>query len=261
LTVIRYGCVIASERKYRRYAYRGIGLAAGEDPPVIELRDRDCLFRAYNEVLDRVAGECDVEALVLVHEDTEIRDADFEGRARAELSQERVAVVGAVGGVGVTDIDWWANEQLVGSASLTVLKPVETYGTNLLSTSDSRVGRRGGGEVDTVDGFLLVLSPWAIANLRFDEALGPGFHGYDADLCFQARELGQKVVVMDTDIAHHQDTLGPGTARESWKRAHVAFRRKWEERWPLPSPPWLGASWTSRSGRAAPSRQEVEQPG
>ena len=42
------------------------------------------------------------------------------------------------------------------------------------------------GEVDTVDGFLLALSPWAVRNLRFDESLGL-LHGYDFDFCLQVR--------------------------------------------------------------------------
>ena len=45
------------------------------------------------------------------------------------------------------------------------------------------------GEVETLDGFLLVLSPWAVRTLRFDESLGE-FHGYDLDFCLQVREAG-----------------------------------------------------------------------
>ena len=49
-------------------------------------------------------------------------------------------------------------------------------------------GSGSSGEVDMVDGYLLILSRWAINELRFDERdVGPGFHGYDADICFQAR--------------------------------------------------------------------------
>ena len=46
------------------------------------------------------------------------------------------------------------------------------------------------GEVDTVDGFVLVLSPWAVRNLRFDESLGQ-LHGYDFDFCLQVARGGQ----------------------------------------------------------------------
>jgi len=238
--VIVYACAIAQESKFDRFAMRGIERAGGPGPRVIELRERDSLFSAYNEVLQRVAGEPDVEALVLLHEDTEIRDERFEDKARTTLADESIAVAGAIGGSGVHDIDWWVHDELVGSVLLRVLKPLETYGTRLYRPGEVLVGPGGEGEVDVVDGFLLVLSPWAIRELRFDESLGPGFHGYDADLSYQARERGKRVVVIDTSVAHHQDRLGPGNGpgREQWKRAHIAFRRKWERRWPLQRPPW-----------------------
>ena len=46
-------------------------------------------------------------------------------------------------------------------------------------------------EVDTLDGQLLVLSPWAVRNVRFDESLLLG-HGYDLDFCLQVRAAGRK---------------------------------------------------------------------
>src|SRR4051794_39091012 len=49
------------------------------------------------------------------------------------------------------------------------------------------------GEVDTVDGILLVLSPWAVRHVRFDESLGL-VQGYVLDVCLQVREAGRKVV-------------------------------------------------------------------
>ena len=45
------------------------------------------------------------------------------------------------------------------------------------------------GEVETLDGFVLALSPWAVRSIRFDESLGR-FHGYDLDFCLQVREAG-----------------------------------------------------------------------
>ncbi len=47
------------------------------------------------------------------------------------------------------------------------------------------------GEVDSIDGFVMVLSPWAVRELRFDESLGK-IHGYDFDLCLQVRDAGTK---------------------------------------------------------------------
>ena len=58
-------------------------------------------------------------------------------------------------------------------------------------------------DVDAVDGLLLVLSPWAVRNLRFDADRFDHFHGYDVDFCFQARAAGRRVVVDDIELLHH----------------------------------------------------------
>ena len=48
----------------------------------------------------------------------------------------------------------------------------------------------------------MALSPWAMRNLRFDESLGR-IHGYDFDICMQARTAGKKVVTADLQVVHH----------------------------------------------------------
>ena len=81
------------------------------------------------------------------------------------------------------------------------------------------------GEVETLDGFLLVLSPWAVRNLRFDESLGQ-LHGYDFDLCLQARAAGRKVVTFDVRAIHHR-SLELIADPEQWIEAHIAIANKW----------------------------------
>jgi 2-polyprenyl-3-methyl-5-hydroxy-6-metoxy-1,4-benzoquinol methylase len=85
----------------------------------------------------------------------------------------------------------------------------------------------GGGthDVDTVDGLMMVLSPWAVRNLRFDDARFTGFHGYDADFCFQARRAGRRVVVDDIDVIHH--TKGGYGDEQAFRRSDDAWRAKW----------------------------------
>ena len=38
---------------------------------------------------------------------------------------------------------------------------------------------------------MIVLSPWAVRNLSFDERVA-GRHGYDVDICLQARAAGKR---------------------------------------------------------------------
>jgi hypothetical protein len=228
--VITFGCAIGSDATFAAYAAPGIARAAEPDSAVIELRDQSSIFEAYNGVLERCAARPDCEAAVLLHDDLEILDSGFCNRVRHWLGGSDVAVLGAVGARDVRSIAWWHGRDQVGR-----------FGWRGISDADKRLGRElqpagtlrldwgGAGEdVDAVDGMVVVLSRWAIEELRFDEQLAPGFHGYDADICFQARERGKRVIVGDFELIHH--TAARLGEREGWLRAHVAFARKWEGR-------------------------------
>jgi hypothetical protein len=84
------------------------------------------------------------------------------------------------------------------------------------------------GEVDTVDGFLIGLSPWVVRNIRFDESLGQ-LHGYDFDFCLQVREAGKKVVTADFR-AIHDHSLELVSNHDTWVEAHMRIAEKWEGR-------------------------------
>jgi hypothetical protein len=101
------------------------------------------------------------------------------------------------------------------------------------------------GEVETIDGFVMVLSPWAVRNVRFDERLG-SFHGYDLDLCLQVREAGRKVVTADFRAIHHRQ-LDMVPDPEEWIEAHVRLADKWDGKMGIGS----GAgTWRDRALRA-----------
>ncbi len=234
--MIAYGCAIASEEKYERFAKPGIERCMREEDRLIEVRGRKCLFAACNEMLEQAAADPRIETLVLLHEDTEIRDRWFEEKVRWGLADPRVAIVGTIGAVGVQGIDWWVHDHGVGSTVLAPIDPEILYETPMLKGEEVS-GMGSTGEVDMVDGYLLAFSRWAIKELRFDEKeVGPGFHGYDADICFQARERGRNVLAVEMDVVHHRNSVGPGHYREDWIRAQIAFRRKWERRGMLRAP-------------------------
>jgi hypothetical protein len=242
--VIAYGAAIASDEKFERYAKRGIDLVSGPETKLIYRRGRKCLFSAYNEIMDEAVEDPRIEALVLIHEDTEIRDPRFEEKLRWGLDDPDVAIVGTIGATGVQGIDWWVHESGIGSSILEPIDAAELYETPLLKGSEMS-GTGGFGDVDMVDGYLLGMSRWALKELRFDELeVGPGFHGYDADICFQARERGRKVFVAEMSVAHHRNSISPTPYRSDWLRAQIAFRRKWERRGmlkppKLPFPPYV----------------------
>ena len=139
-----------------------------------------------------------------------------------------MAIVGCAGAIGVRSIAWWE-------------------GAVTWASFEHRYGEHGGGsiagptwdrdeippygqtgEVDTIDGFMIAMSPWAVRELRFDEGLGQ-FHGYDFDICLQARSAGKKVVTQDIKVIHHHslDLIGD---LGGWIDAHMKIAEKWEGR-------------------------------
>jgi len=212
--VIAFGCAVASEDKFERFALPGIERVRAPDAPLYLKRDRTCIFTAYNEILDEARADPRIEALALLHEDTEIADDAFAAGVRGALADPEVAVVGVVGANEVDSLAWWEGA-VEGRVRVPLLEP----GGLFIDES------RGRHEVEALDGLLLVLSPWAVRELRFDESFGSSMDGYDVDLCFQARAAGRRVLVEDLDVIH-QTTGGFGD-RQEWIRADVAFRRKW----------------------------------
>jgi hypothetical protein len=86
------------------------------------------------------------------------------------------------------------------------------------------------GEVDSIDGFLMVISPWAVRELRFDETLGV-LHGYDFDFCCQVREAGKKVITADLRAIHHH-SLELISDPEGWMATYIRLIEKWEGKVP-----------------------------
>jgi hypothetical protein len=83
-------------------------------------------------------------------------------------------------------------------------------------------------EVDALDGFLLVLSPWVVRNLRFDESLNWG-HGYDVDFSLQVAAAGRKVMTADIRLARHH-SLEVVSDLDAWVEAHIQLAQKWDGR-------------------------------
>jgi hypothetical protein len=248
--VIAFGCAITRPDVYRACAEPGIRRVAEPGAAVLEQESLGTLFASYNALLDRATGIEDLEALVLVHQDAELIGPDVGARVREALSDPDVAVVGCVGAVGVRSIAWWE-----GSVSLAsfVHRYHEHGGGDLPAFSwdwTAAPAYARFGEVDTVDGFVLVLSPWAVRELRFDEALGR-FHGYDFDFCLQARAAGRKVVTADLRAIHHH-SLDLVNEPDQWVEAHVRISEKWDGR--VPGVAAYPGSWQERALRAEAER-------
>jgi GT2 family glycosyltransferase len=218
--VFVFGVAVLADEEFRSYALPGIRRVAEPDSLILERPGPGSVQEKYNSILDEAARHEDLEGVVLPHEDVEIVDDEFLDVIRRRFRDPTIAVLGVVGGRGVSSIAWGLGTETFGSAGVTRVVPhvEERFSETTLCAVPA-----GAHEVDAVDGILLVLSPWATRELRFDEAFSKVFHGYDVDLCFQARERGRRVVVEELRVIHH--TLQ--VRGEGWVEADVLWQRKW----------------------------------
>jgi len=214
--MIVFGCAVTDGDKYRKFAEPGIRRAAEPDSALLLRHGAPSIQTAYNSMLQEAGARPDLEGLVLLHQDVELHDGDLATKLRICMGDPLVAVVGVAGSHDVHSLEWWRGSGGVGG----VVAPEITGPGRVVGGTPPR-----GWPVDSVDGLLLALSPWAVRTLRFDERFAPYFHGYDVDLCFQARERGRRVVVADVDVAHHAGL--DFFDRTSWVPAYMLWHSKW----------------------------------
>jgi hypothetical protein len=244
--VIVFASSITDPAIYAKAAEPGIRRAAEPDSEVLATAAAGSIFRSYNLIMDMAAEREELEALVLLHQDAEIVSTDFCTTLRAALSDPQVGVVGCVGAVGVRSIAWW--EGSVTWASF-AHRYEELGGGELPAlswTNGDLPAFAHTGEVESVDGFVLALSPWVVRNVRFDESLGL-LHGYDFDFCLQVRAAGRRVVTADFKMVHHH-SLELVSNPETWLAAHMRVAEKWDGRMPGVTPP--ERDWKQRARRA-----------
>jgi Glycosyltransferase like family len=242
--LIAFGTAITDPEIYARIAEPGIRLASEPDSEILSHASESSIFRNYNLMLDMASKLDDLEALVLIHQDAELVDADFCDKVRSALSDPDVGIVGCAGAIGVRSIAWWSGS--VRWASFTHRYP-EFGGGEIPALSwipEKIPSYAHKGEVDTIDGVLIVMSPWAVRELRFDESLGQ-LHGYDYDLCLQVRAAGKKVIAEDLRVIHHH-SLHLLNDPDGWISAHIRIAEKWDGQ--LGGVP--GADWRQRALRA-----------
>ncbi len=205
---VAFGVCVGDRKKLTRYVTSH--LSVDQIARSYFRHSQTSIAEAYNEILDEAQKDPDASMLILQHDDLEIIDPDAVEKFRAVFAADRlVALAGVAGGSG-QGLAWW-NGSPVGRVRAD--SGMLDFGTHA-------------GEVDSLDGMLLVFSRWALENLRFwDRA---GFHGYDCDISAQARAAGMKVAVVAVEV-HHHTTLGFKSAaiEADWLDADRQYREKW----------------------------------
>jgi Glycosyltransferase like family len=240
--MIAFATAISETEAYERFAAPGIALAAEPDSEVYAFAAVGSISRSLNVLLDAAADQDDLEALIIVRQDTQIAAADICRVVRRQLTDPGVGVAGCMGASGFRGIAWWEGDVSCGP----VVHRYYKHGGGEFTGFPWAAADAPLGEVDAVDGCLLALSPWVVRNVRFDETLTPA-HGFDVDFCRQVRGEGRKVVTAELAVIRHHSLELVGDP-ELWVESHIRFAQKWE-----------GADrgdeyWTARARRAEADR-------
>jgi hypothetical protein len=215
MTIV-FATAVASPEKYERMALPGIEHAAEPDSVVLTRVGYDSIQVPYNLLLEEAATVPGLEAVVLLHEDTEIRDPRFCEKVRRSMTLPGVGAIGPIGAREVRSIAWWANGPRFGRVD------APNVTVDRLSRGEFDVGWH---EVEALDGLMLIAAPWVARNVRFDERFAPTFHGYDVDFSFEVRARGRRCYVAPLDVTHY------GTWKieqhERWIESAMLWERKW----------------------------------
>ena len=213
-----YGCCVGPTSHFEELALPAVSATLEPTDRLLTVRNAESITSAYNTLIDDTRTLTDVEALVLLHDDVVLHDRNFAARVRRVLRDPTIGVIGVVGGSGLCNMSFWDAKTSKGRV---------WDGTRFLDFGPPR------GDVDVVDGLLMVLSPAALSTIRFDETTFSGFHGYDVDYCLSCRQAGLRVVV-EPFVVYHQST--GNMSANSYTAAQTAFEQKWRAHLSQPSP-------------------------
>jgi hypothetical protein len=212
--VIAFGVAITHRDVYEEVARPAIELVAEPGSPILLREGHDSIRRPYNEMLDEAAAMAGLEALVLLHQDVELEDETLPQRIRRAFQDPRAGLFGVLGARLSKLHRWLSPDEVLGIA----------IGPDHMGPERVRLSQ-GPREVDAVDGAVLVLAPWVVRGLRFDETLPGGFHGYDVDMSLRVRAHGGKVICEDVDCRHHAELKHD---YEAQRDAGVELARRWD---------------------------------
>src|SRR3954463_14789503 len=104
-----YGCCVGSWDKFMRYALPGNFIRDRQESRLVfATSGHSGIVAAYNGIIDALQHR-EVDGLILLHDDLEIRDPDAEEKFRDWLRDPTVGLIGVAGGGG-DSIYWWEHD-------------------------------------------------------------------------------------------------------------------------------------------------------
>ena len=215
--MIAFVVAVADRARFEVIAQPALARVREADSVILAIPGGRAPQLALNAALDELAGEPDLEAVVVLHEDVVLLDVDTAAIVRRTFGDPEIALAGPIGAHGVRSLAWWHAGVFGVGRVQTPHVPDEVMRCEIRA-----------GAVDALDGIVLCLGPWAVRTLRFAEDLAADFHGYDIELCFQARYHGRRVEVVELEVRHEHRPLFADSDR--WVRNELRFRQRWIER-------------------------------
>lgn len=185
--MIAIGCATKDERAFRRGGARAVETIDDGSSLLLRHHRYESIDAPYNEMLSVAAARDDLEAVVLVHQDAVI-DTGYDDLSRS---------------------------------------------VRMLLGSDANLAVIGAAEIDSprfgapdVTATVLVLSPWAVRNLRFDPAIGGSADASAHDIALQAYAGGRRALAAPLGVGRAWAPPQPSSRRRELS-AMVELRRKW----------------------------------
>lgn len=207
--MIHFGVHVVDESRFARSCRPWIDRLRDADSRLFVVSDVRSAAVARNRILEQATEEAGLEAVVLLRDDVSIMDRNFLPRIRRRLRDPTVGVLGAFGGQRLAGPDITLGRPLFGSAWSARAR---------LELGPTR------GQVDAVDGSLMVLSTAVAKRVRFDEERFAHAHACDLDYCYAVRQAGFTCEVEPFDVfIHAYKAAGSNEDRA----ANRAFVEKW----------------------------------
>lgn len=180
------------------------------------------LAQAYNKGAKKAKGNL----LCFVHEDVKFHTQDWGRVAQRAFADAGLGLLGIAGAYyyPLPPVGWFGlNEN-----EISVILHLNRSGGEVRRLSLSKFPDDKLVEVAVIDGVFMVMRASSFPAVSFDEAMLPGFHGYDADISLQAGLQGKVAVTKDVLLEHFSE----GDKGPQWHSAMEAIAKKWHQKLP-----------------------------
>lgn len=202
------------ERKFAAVSKNYADILAGEQYEIVGIHDAMSLSDGYNRGAQQSRGKI----LIFCHDDIEIVTPDFKEKICKHL--ECYDLVGVAGTSRLANFEWTLSGQPhIHGVIIHMDSASNGYVMVVFGAENSEMDR-----IEALDGVFMAMKRSVWEQIRFDEKLFDGFHGYDLDFTYSAHLAGFRVAVCSDIGIIHQSI---GRHDDEWKKYRSRFMEKY----------------------------------